>query len=122
MSTENNKEVVRTYENEFKNKANVNIVNDLMAENFVHHAPLPGVAPGAEGLKQVGLFIFSQIDGIKVEIVNLIGEGDLVATRVSASGTLKSNQEMVSWTENHFYKLANGKIVEWWGEGGPPLE
>ena len=39
----NNKEIIRMFEDEFKNKANVDIVYDLMADNFVHHAPIPGV-------------------------------------------------------------------------------
>jgi predicted ester cyclase len=120
MSAEN-KNVVMRYENQFKNEANVDIVYELMSENFVHHAPIPGVGEGRDGLKQIGQFIFSMIDGIEVEIKALIGEGDLVSSRVEAHGRLKANGEPVSWTENHLYQLSDGKIVEWWGEGGPPL-
>jgi predicted SnoaL-like aldol condensation-catalyzing enzyme len=116
-----NTEIVGTFENEFKNKGNVDIVYDLMAEDFVHHAPIPGVAPGREGLKEVGQFIFSQIDGIQVEVVHLFGEGDLVCDRIQANGRRKANGEAVSWTENHIYQVEDGKIVAWWGEGGPPL-
>ncbi len=116
-----NKEIVRTYENEFKNNARVDVVYELMSENFVHHAPIPGVGPGRDGLKQIGQFVFSQIEEIQVEIKFLIGEGDLVCSRVEARGKLKASGEAVAWTENHLYQLENGKIVEWWGEGGPPL-
>ena len=117
----NNKEIVRTFENEFKNKANVDIVYDVMAENFVHHAPIPGVGEGRDGLKQIGLFIFSNITNIRVDVVHLFGEGNMVCTRVHANGELVENGAPVSWTENHIYQVEGGKIVEWWGEGGPPL-
>lgn len=117
----NNKEIVRMFENEFKNKANVDIVYDLMADNFVHHAPIPGVGKGRDGLKQIGQFVFSQIADIQVEVVHLLGEGDLVCSRIQANGKLKADDTAVGWTENHIYQLKNGRIVEWWGEGGPPL-
>jgi len=117
----NNKDIVRTFENEFKNEANVDIVYELMADNFVLHAPIPGVGEGRDGLKQIGQFIFSKIADIQVEVIHLFGEGDLVCSRIQANGTIKADGEAVSWTENHIYQVDNGKIVEWWGEGGPPL-
>jgi hypothetical protein len=48
-------------------------------------------------------------------------QGNLVCSRIQASGKFKANGEAVNWTENHIYQVENGKIVEWWGEGGPPL-
>ncbi|MCI0398914.1 MAG: ester cyclase [Chloroflexi bacterium] len=119
--SEGNKAIVRTFENEFKNKANLDIVDQLMADTFVHHAPIPGVPPGREGLKQIGQIVFGHFADVSVSIIHLIGEGDLVCSRITANAVRKSNNEAVSWTENHFYQLKDGKIAEWWGEGGPPL-
>ena len=122
MSSQN-KEVVRRFENEFKNKANVGIVDDLMTESFTHHAPLPipGISPGRAGMKQIGDFVFSMLSDIQVDIVYMLGDEDMVATRVSAQGKVKANGEQVGWTENHLYRLVDGRIDEWWGEVGPPL-
>ena len=92
-----------------------------MAPSFVHHAPIPGIAPGPEGMKPIGHFVFSQIGDIEVTLVHRIAEVDLVCSRVSASGTMKETGQTVSWTENHFYRVDEGKIIAWWGEGGPPL-
>ena len=119
--SDSNKEIVRKFENEFKNKANVDIVDELMAPSFVHHAPIPGVDAGREGMKQIGHFVFSKIDGIELTINDRIAEGNLVCSRISATGTVKDGGNSISWTENHFYQVENGQIVEWWGEGGPPL-
>ena len=116
-----NADVIRRFEDEFKNKENHDIVDDLMAADFVHHAPFPGLPEGPAGMKAVGQFVVGAIDGISVTIDLLVEEGDLVADRVSASGTRRDNGEAVSWTENHIYKVRDGRIVEWWPEGGPPL-
>jgi hypothetical protein len=92
---DNNKEIVRTFEEEFKNKANLAIVDQVMASPFIHHAPIPGIAPGPAGMKQIGQFVFSQIDGIKVTIIHLFAEGDLVCSRISANGTVKQTAQTV---------------------------
>lgn len=117
-----NKEIVEKFENEFKNKANVGIVDSLMAEKFQHHAPIAGVPAGREGMKAIGQFVHGHISGIRVKQEMIVEAGNLVANRVSASGVVNKDGRQVTWTENHFYKLENGKIVEWWGEGGPPLQ
>ena len=116
-----NAAVVRRFEDEFKNKANLDIVDELMASDFVHHAPFPGLPEGPAGMKAVGEFVFGAIDGIEVTVDLVVEEGDLVADRVTAAGTRRDNREPVEWVENHIYKLAGGRIVEWWPAGGPPL-
>ena len=116
-----NKEVVMKFEDEFKNKANIAITDELMADNFVHHSPFPGIPAGREGMKAIGQFVFANISDIKVTVTKIFAEGDLVGTRVEATGTHKKNQKTLNWTENHIYRLKDGKIVEWWPEGGPQL-
>ena len=116
-----NKDVVRRFENEFKNMANLDIVDEIMVEGFIHHAVIPNLPPGRDGMKAIGQFVFGQIDNIVVQVDLIVEDGELVADRVSAQGVRKDNGAAVAWTENHIYKLQDGKIVEWWGEGGPPL-
>lgn len=117
----NGKTIVNQFENEFKNKANINVVDELMSENFVHHNNLPNIPEGREGLKAIGQFVFSVIEDIRVEVTQLIQEGDTVASRIEATGVLKSNGQHIEWTENHLYRIDQGKIIEWWPEGGPQL-
>ena len=50
------------------------IVYDLMADNFVHHAPIPGVGQGRDGLKQIERSIFSQIADIRVEVIHCLAK------------------------------------------------
>ncbi len=116
-----NKKVVLRFEDEFKNKANLDIVFELMSEDFTHHSTIPGIPPGREGLKAIGQFVFSMISNIKVKVEFVIADDNIVATRVSATGVNIKTGEKLQWTENHFYRLKKGKIVEWWGEGRPSL-
>ena len=116
-----NIEIVKQFEDEFKNKANVNIVDELMSEDFVLNTIFPGNPQARDGMKSIGQAVFSMISDIKVEIVFIIADGDLVANRVQAKGNHKESGKELSWTENHFYKIKDGKITEWWGEGAPNL-
>ena len=117
-----NKEIVEKFENEFKNKVNVGIVDSLMSENFQHHAPISGIPAGREELKAIGQYVHGLISDIRVKQEIVVEQGNLVANHVSGSGIIRKDGRKVSWTENHFYKLENGKITEWWGEGAPPLQ
>jgi hypothetical protein len=40
-------DLVRTFTEQFKNRSNFDIVDEICAENFVHHLPIPGAAVGA---------------------------------------------------------------------------
>lgn len=121
-----NDKVVLRFEEEFKNKANIDIVDEIFAPDVVCHLPYPGMPDGSEAVKAIGRMVFGAIGDITVTVdltVDLtVGEGDLVADRVSARGVRKADNQQVSWTENHFYRLKDGRIVEWWPEGSPPLQ
>lgn len=114
-------DVVRQFEDEFKNNANHGIVDELMAPDFVHHAPSPGLPPGRAGMKAVGEFVVGAIDQIAITVDHLFSEGDLVADRITASGIRRDNGNEISWVENHIYEVRDGKITEWWPAGGPDL-
>lgn len=109
-----NTDVVLRFENEFKNKANLDVTDELMAADFVHNLPFPGMSPGRAGMKDVGHLVFGAIGDIKVKHDLVLSEGDLVAVRTSAKGVRKSNSEPTSWHEHNIYRVQSGKIVEMW--------
>jgi len=115
-----NKSVVRKFEEEFKNKANHAIVDELMAPAFQGR----GFGPAAidrEGLKQLGKAVSSAFPDVRVTVESIIAEGDLVVTRCSVAGTHKgafngvpATGKKVQFTEMHMYQLKGGKIVAQW--------
>jgi predicted SnoaL-like aldol condensation-catalyzing enzyme len=116
-----NADVVPRFEEEFKNVNNLEIVDELMAEDFVHHLPYPGVPPGRDGMKAIGRIVTAAFRDIHTSVDLVVAEGELVADRISAHGTRNDNDEPTDWIENHIYRVVDGRIVELWPAGGPTL-
>lgn len=121
--TENkNKAVVEKFAEEFKNKANHNIVDETFAADAKLHVPLP-IPQTPEGLKMAGQAIVAAFPDVQVTIDQLFASGDRVVERTTATGTHKgtfngipATDKEVTWTENHIYQVKDGKIVELWSE------
>lgn len=116
-----NADVVRRFEDEFKNRNNLDIVDELMADGFVHHLPFPGLPHGPEGMKAVGRLVTGAVCDIRPSVDLVVSDGDLVADRISAHGVRRDNGQATEWVENDIYRLADGRIVELWPAGGPTL-
>jgi len=61
-------------------------------------------------------FLLEEYPDLELEINNLIQEDDLVAYSVTMKGTDTEYNRQAIWTESGFYRLADGKIVEGWGD------
>ena len=122
-SLEENKALVKRFSNEFKNKANHGIVDELMTPNFQHHFKDPRLPKGREGMKAIGRGVVGAFPDVHANIQDLIAEGDRVVERTNAHGTHKGDfngvpptGRPVSWSELHVYRIENGKIAELWSE------
>jgi predicted ester cyclase len=120
---EENKALVRRFSNEFKNKANHGIVDELMTPDFQHHFKDPRLPKGREGMKMVGRGVVVAFPDVHANIQDLIAEGDRVVERTNAKGTHKgefngvpATGRPVAWSELHVYRIVNGKIAELWSE------
>ncbi|HEU4798067.1 MAG TPA: ester cyclase [bacterium] len=123
MPAEDNKAVVRRFVEEFKNKANHNIVDQLCAPSFVHHFKDPRLPAGREGLKILGRTVAAAFPDVRVAIEDLLSDGEKVVERTIARGThrgefngIPPTGRPVAWTEIHIYRLSQGKITELWSE------
>jgi len=121
--SDKNKLVVRKFVEEFKNKANHDIVDDLYTPNFTHHFKDPRLPPGREAMKLLGKSVVAAFPDVHANIEDLLADGDRVIERTTARGTSKGafngvppNGKPVQWTEIHIYRLENGKIAELWSE------
>jgi predicted ester cyclase/uncharacterized protein YndB with AHSA1/START domain len=115
--------VVRRFMEEFKNKANIDIVDELFTRDFVLHLPGVTMPPGPEGQKTVGKAIFAAFSHVQVEAEDTIVEGDRVVERHRARAVhtgefngIPATGRKVWWTENHIYRVTDGKIAEAWSE------
>jgi len=116
--SEENKAIVQRYIEEVYNR-NVNLVDELVAADYVNRGGLSDQRPGSEGLKQ---FIpsFAPSSQTRSSLENLIAEGDMVAYRWIARGT--HNAEMMGFLPTGkqmigtgiSVRIADGKIAEEW--------
>ena len=121
---ESNKEVVNRLYTEVMGQGNMVVADGVLAENYVdHRLPFPDLPPNREGLKETVTRVRAAFPDIQPVVQDIVAEGDKVTVRVTASGThqnefngIPPTGTKISWQEVHIYRLADGQIVEHWGE------
>ena len=121
--TDENKQVVSRFIEEFKNKANHDIVDELLTPDFVHHLKDPRLPPGRPAIKLLGQAIVAGFPNVRATVEELLADGDRVIERTTAVAThtgdfngIPATGKNVVWTEIHIYRLEDGKIAEMWSE------
>ena len=107
---------------EVLNTGNFELVDELLAAEFVDHTPRPGVAPNREGLKQSAMALRSAFPDIRYSIDDSIVCGDKIVHRLTATGTMTgefngmpATGKRASWTEIHIGRGVNGRLTDHWG-------
>jgi steroid delta-isomerase-like uncharacterized protein len=121
MSTEENKSVVQRSYDEFFNRANLALIDQFHTNDFVGHVlGLPPIQ-GLEALKHVASGYLHAFPDLHITVEDMIAEDDKVMTRVSWHGTNKgefigipATGKQVTVTGMYEYRIADGKIAEWW--------
>jgi predicted SnoaL-like aldol condensation-catalyzing enzyme len=108
MSTEENKAVVRRFITEVLEGGDLDTIDDVLAPNYVNTAM--GVTDLA-GFKAMWPAMGAVIPSMRLDIVDLVAEGDAVVARVTTEITLV-NGKKIDGRGLTYYRLANGKIVE----------
>jgi predicted ester cyclase len=108
MSTEENKAVVRRFITEVLEGGGLDTIDDVLAPNYVNTAM--GVTDLA-GFKAMWPAMAAVVPSMRLDIVDLVAEGDAVVARVTTEITLV-NGKRIDGRGLTFYRLANGNIVE----------
>jgi len=120
---EQNKAVVRRYQ-EIYNSNNLDALPEVLSPDFKPHTLMPGVPPGLDGYKMLHHGSIAAYPDFHVAVEDLIAEGDKVAMRFVITGThtgapflgIPAAGVKIRVTGVSIFRLANGKIVEHWGE------
>lgn len=108
MSTEQNKAVVRRFITEVLEGGNFDTIDDVLAPNYVNTA-MGGT--DLAGFKAMLPAMGAVISSMRLDIVDLVAEGDAVVARVTSEITLV-NGKKIDGRGLTYYRLANGKIVK----------
>lgn len=125
MSIEENKTVVRRMTEEVLCGGNLELMDELVAVDFVNHNLLAtGEASqsiGVDSYRKEAIGFRSVFPDIVVTIIHLLADGDKVISHVQMRGTHKkefmgvpATDKRVEWSAISIVRLANGKIAERW--------
>ena len=126
MTVEDNKAVVRSFFEEALDKGNVGLVDDIFTEDCVfHRGDLTEPARGIPGIRSIVERRVQLYRDFRTTIHQMIGEGDLVATRETHRGihrgqlptpigTFDVTGRPIEWTSQVLFRFEDGKISETW--------
>jgi steroid delta-isomerase-like uncharacterized protein len=122
MSLEDNKAIVRRWFAE-TDKGNDAIIVELCAPDYIDHSPpVPDVPPGSAGVHCANAVLRAAFPDTRHTIEDQIAEGDMVVTRLRARATFRSEFLGIPPTGQPveiggitIHRLADGKLVEHWG-------
>jgi predicted SnoaL-like aldol condensation-catalyzing enzyme len=108
-----NKEIVRRFVDEYQTGCSEAAFAELLDPDVVDHSRPPGIAPGAEGVRQQFEGFRAMLDGFRAEILDQIAEGDKVVTYKNFHGTADGGHSVVIPVID-IVRVAGGRIVEHW--------
>jgi steroid delta-isomerase-like uncharacterized protein len=124
MSTteaENRELLVRFYEEVF-NEGNLDVFDELVAEDFANHNPIrPSVIIGADEFREGVRMARSAFPDLDITIDDAIADGDKVVLRVTERGTheetfmnIEPTGETVEVAGIHIYRVEDRQLAERW--------
>lgn len=122
--SEANKALARRFYDDVMNRKNVDALDQLCAPSFVDRNPMPGQAPGVQGVKQVFATWMRAFPDFRVNVEALIAEGDLVVARFSGTAThtgelmgVAPTGKQVTFHGMDMLRVENGRVAEVWHYG-----
>jgi predicted ester cyclase len=119
MSVEENKAIARRFNDELWNKGNLDIIDELMAEDLVAHPGMRSRDDFKQSMKQ-GDALWPERT---MTFEQVFGEGDMVVIRWTIVLThthevmgVAPTGKKIKWVGISMYRIANGKIVEDWAQ------
>jgi steroid delta-isomerase-like uncharacterized protein len=117
--SERNKELVRRCIEQALNTGNLNVADEVLANDYVYREPTVGEKRGREGFKQLITMYRTAFPDVRLTVEQQIAEGDLVVTRWTARGTHRGElfgaaptNKQVTVQGITISRISNGKIVE----------
>ena len=116
--SEENTALVRRWFAEI-DKGNPTIEDELLPPDYLDHdPPLPGMAPGREGVKQANALLHAAFPDTVHTIEDQIAEGDKVVTRLRGRGTFQGeilgippNGKVVTIQGIAIHRIAGDRLI-----------
>lgn len=118
--SDSNKQLVRRLYQEIVNEGNDSLIDELVGEGYVHHSR-EGTRHGRQALRdQISTYLGAFPD-MKLQVDDVLSDGDRVATRVTGSGThtgplegMPPTGKPVKIDAQSIFRIEGGQVVEEW--------
>ena len=122
QTLEANKIVAHRLADEVFSQGNLRTFDEIFADTYVNHTmPVPGIPGTKAGFKQIVLATRAAFPDVRVDVKDVVAEGDFAVFRDEVRATSRGefmgvppNGKQISWTEIHFLRISGGRIVEHW--------
>lgn len=114
MGTADNKAILQRIFDEVINGKNLALAEDLYSAEHELHPTVPGIGRGPDGMRSAFAGLHDEFPDIHVEVESMVAEADMVAVRLTFSGTHAPTGERATWPEMVFTRFSGGKAVESW--------
>lgn len=117
-----NKELILRYFEEVWNQGKLEVLDDIMAANYINHSPgMPNPPQGPAGLKPIILAIRQAFPDLKYVINNMVISEEQVAVHTTMHGThqgeffgLAPTAKLIEVDQMQIERIKNNQIVEHW--------
>jgi steroid delta-isomerase-like uncharacterized protein len=117
-----NKRVARRLADEVFSRGDMRAFDEIIADGYVNHnMPVPNVPGTKAGFREIVVATRKAFPDVHVDVKDVVAEGNFVVFRDTVSATSRgdffgvpANGKRLTWTEIHFLRIANGRIVEHW--------
>ena len=120
MSELDNKAVVRRYYEEVLNQGRLSVLDDIAAEDYTEHDPLPGQGNGRDDLRARVSLLKAAFDP-SFSIEDIVAEGDRIVVRWLSKGThtgeflgLPPSGEAYQIAGIDIHAVRDGRMAEHW--------
>jgi predicted ester cyclase len=117
-----NKAVLHRVLEEVFEQGRLEVLDEVLTEDFVNHRTPPGVDSGIRGLKQIVGLERAGFPDLKYTVEREVEEGDYVMQVATAEGTHSGHifgvvptGRHVSWRQVHIVRMRDGRMAEHWG-------
>jgi steroid delta-isomerase-like uncharacterized protein len=119
--TEANKALTRQFFSRIS-AGDLTAIDEFVSDGFVEHEQVPGLAPGKAGTRQLFEMFHSAFDQARVEVDDMIAEGDKVFVLARLTGTQRGEfmgipaaGKTLNVNVCDYFRIDNGALTEHWG-------
>jgi steroid delta-isomerase-like uncharacterized protein len=119
--SERNKELMHRAMEKVVSEGELGLIDEMADPDMTNHNPMPGFAPGLEGLKEGIRALRTAFPDLEVQIHDLVSEGDKVVSRHTVRGThedefmgVPPTGKQIEWDAILIFRVVDGKITDQW--------